>query len=81
MRILKITKGGRVTLPQEILHHLQVEGTEAIEYELLPANQIRLRKVPLTGTIENFIGLLAGRTDKIATLDEIREATRGVRGL
>jgi len=40
----------------------------------LPDGRISLRAARPTGTIEKFLGLLADRTKKVATLEEIHEA-------
>jgi hypothetical protein len=40
----------------------------------LPNGRVALRAARPAGTIDGFIGLLAGQTNKVATLDEINEA-------
>ncbi len=47
---------------------------EKIELEKPPDGQVSLRAVRPSGTIEGFLGLLAGKTDKVASLEEIKEA-------
>jgi hypothetical protein len=42
---------------------------------LLPDGRGILRAARLTGTIDDFVELLAGQTKKIATLEEINAAT------
>ena len=40
----------------------------------LPDGRVALRAAKPPGTIDGFLGLLAGKTKKIATLEEIDEA-------
>lgn len=40
----------------------------------LPDGRVSLRAAKPSGRIEDFLGLLAGKTTKVATLDEINEA-------
>jgi bifunctional DNA-binding transcriptional regulator/antitoxin component of YhaV-PrlF toxin-antitoxin module len=74
MATLTITARGQVTFRKEILQHLGIEPGGKIELELLPNGQVILRAARPAGHIADFIGLLAGRTEKIATLHQIKEA-------
>lgn len=74
MATLKITERGQVTFRKEVLRHLGVRPGERIELSLLPNGQGLLRSVKLSGKIDDFIGILAGRKKKVATLEEISEA-------
>lgn len=71
---LTVTARGQVTFRKEILHHLGIKAGEKIELELLPDGRGVLKAAKPAGTIDGFIGLLAGRTKKVATIDEINEA-------
>lgn len=73
MATLGVTTRGQVTFRKEILNHLGVEPGGRIELDLLPDGRAALRAAP-TGTIEDFIGSLAGKTTKVATIEEINEA-------
>jgi antitoxin PrlF len=57
-----------------VLQHLRIEPGEKIELDKLPDGRVTLRAMRPAGTIDGFLGLLAGKTRKIATLDEINEA-------
>jgi hypothetical protein len=48
-----------------------------MELELLPDGRGVIRAAKRTGTIDDFIGLLAGKTKKVATIEEINEAAAG----
>lgn len=80
MPVLTTNEQGQVTLPGEILQHLGVKRGEVIECELLPYGRVKLDKARATGSIDQFIGLLSKRTHITATLEEIRQATRGRAG-
>jgi bifunctional DNA-binding transcriptional regulator/antitoxin component of YhaV-PrlF toxin-antitoxin module len=75
MTKLKITVRGRVTLEKNVMQHLGVKPGGKIELDLLPNGQGLLRAAP-TGSINDFIGLLAGKTKKIATIEEINRAAQ-----
>ncbi len=74
MTVLTVTARGQVTFRKDVLHHLGIKPGDRIELDKLPDGRILLRASKPPGTIEGFIGLLAGKTKKVATLDEINEA-------
>ena len=74
MTILTVTAKGQVTFRKDVLQHLGVRPGEKIELDKLPDGRVALKAAQLRGTIDRFLGLLAGRTNKVATLEEIKEA-------
>jgi len=74
MTMLSITAKGQLTLRRELLQHLGIRPGERIDCEKLPGGELRLRSAHPTGDIEGFLGLLAGRSQKTATIEEISEA-------
>ena len=74
MTTLTVTTKGQVTLKKDVLQHLGIKAGEKIELDLLPDGRGVLKAARQTGTIANFVGLLANRTKKIATIEEINEA-------
>ena len=74
MKTLTVTERGQVTFPKDVLQHLGIRPGENIEWEKQPDGAITLRAARSLGTIDGFLGLLARRTRKIATLDEMNEA-------
>lgn len=76
MNTLTVTARGQVTFRKEILQHLGIQPGDKIELDLLPDGQGILRAARSTGSIDNFVGLLAGRSTKVATLDEISDASQ-----
>jgi bifunctional DNA-binding transcriptional regulator/antitoxin component of YhaV-PrlF toxin-antitoxin module len=74
MTTLTVTERGQVTFRKEVLQHLGIKPGEKIELDLLPDGRGMLKAARPTGTIEDFVGLLAGRTKKVATIEEISEA-------
>ncbi len=71
---MTVTARGQVRFRKDVLKHLGIEPGQKIELEKLPDGRIALRAERPAGTIDNFIGLLADKTRKIATLDEIENA-------
>lgn len=71
---LTVNARGQTTFPKDVLQHLGVRPGEKIELNKLPDRRISLRAARPSGKIDRFIGLLAGKTKKVATLDEISEA-------
>ncbi len=74
MASLAVTVKGQVTLKRDLLQHLGIKPGERIDFEKLPGGELRVRAARPTGTIDHFLGLLAGRTRKVATLEEMNEA-------
>lgn len=74
MAQLTVTARGRVTLKKEVLQHLGIRPGEKIELDLLPDGRGMLQAARQTGSMADFISLLAGRTNKVASLEEINAA-------
>jgi bifunctional DNA-binding transcriptional regulator/antitoxin component of YhaV-PrlF toxin-antitoxin module len=74
MAMLTVTARGQVTFRKEVLQHLGIKPGEKIELNLLPDGRCMLTAARPTGSIGDFIGLLANRTKKRATIEEINEA-------
>ena len=75
MTTLTVTARGQVTFRKDVLQHLGIKPGEKMELDLLPDGRGVLRAARQAGTIAGFVGLLAGRTTKIATIEEINAAT------
>jgi bifunctional DNA-binding transcriptional regulator/antitoxin component of YhaV-PrlF toxin-antitoxin module len=74
MAKITVTARGQVTFRKKVLEHLGIKAGEKIELDLLPDGRGMIRAAKRSGTIEDFIGRLAGKTKKVATLEEINEA-------
>ena len=74
MTTLTVTARGQVTFLRDVLRHLGIRPGEKIELDKLPDGRVTLRASKSAGAIDGFLGLLAGKTTKVATLDEINEA-------
>ena len=74
MSTLTVTARGQVTFRKDVLRHLGIYPGERIELDKLPDGRLLLKAVRPVGKIESFVGLLAGKSRKVATLDEIDEA-------
>lgn len=75
MAILTVTARGKVTLRKEVLQHLGIKPGDTIELDLLPDARGMLKAAQPQASIAGFVGLLAGRTKKVATLEEMNEAS------
>jgi len=71
---LTVTSRGQVTFRKEVLQHLGVKPGERITLELLPGGKAALKAAAPTGSIRDFFGCLAGKTDVKLTIEEINEA-------
>ena len=81
MTILTVTVRGQVTFRKDVLQHLGIKPGEKIELDLLPDGRAALKASRPAGTIDAFLGLLAGKTAKIATIEEMNDdAARGWAG-
>lgn len=76
MTTLTVTTRGQVTFRKDVLQHLGIKPGDKIELDLLPGGRGVIRAARPAGTIDDFIGMLAGRTKKVATLEEIDEAAK-----
>lgn len=47
---------------------------ERVDFENLPGGELRVRAARPTGTIDSFLGLLASKTKKVATIEDMNEA-------
>ncbi len=75
MTLLTITARGQVTFRKDVLQHLGIRPGEKIALDKLPDGRVALRAARPMGGIDGFLGLLAGKTGKVATLDEINQAS------
>ncbi len=75
MTTLTVTAKGQVTFRKDVLQHMGIGPGEKIELDLLPDGRCLLKAARPAGTIDGFLGLLAGRTKKVASIEEINNAT------
>jgi bifunctional DNA-binding transcriptional regulator/antitoxin component of YhaV-PrlF toxin-antitoxin module len=74
MTTLTVTARGQVTFRKKVLQHLGIKPGEKVALELLPDGRGLLRAAKPSGSIDGFLGLLANRTRKVATVEEMNEA-------
>jgi len=74
MSTLTVTVRGQVTFRKKVMEHLGVKPGGKIELDLLPDGRGVLRAARPAGKIDTFIGMLAGKTKKVATIEEMNEA-------
>lgn len=71
---LRLTRKGQLTLRKELLQHLGIQPGQRVDVEVLPGGRLELHAERATGDINRFIGLLAGRSSHIASLDQLNSA-------
>jgi bifunctional DNA-binding transcriptional regulator/antitoxin component of YhaV-PrlF toxin-antitoxin module len=82
MATLTVTARGQVTFRKDVLRHMGVKPGEKIELELMPGGKGMISAARKKGSIEDFIGVLAGKTRKTAPIGDILKATdRGWAGM
>lgn len=74
MPTLTITARGQVTFRKDILQHMGIRPGEKIEVDKLQDGRVTLKAARPTGKIDDFFGSLAGKSKKVATLEEINNA-------
>jgi bifunctional DNA-binding transcriptional regulator/antitoxin component of YhaV-PrlF toxin-antitoxin module len=74
MTKLTVNAKGQVTFRRDVLQHLGIRPGDKIELDLLPGGRGMIESARLDGTIKAFVGLLARRTRKAATIEEINNA-------
>jgi bifunctional DNA-binding transcriptional regulator/antitoxin component of YhaV-PrlF toxin-antitoxin module len=72
--LLTVTARGQVTFKNGVRQHLGIVHGEKIELDLLPDGRAVIKAARQTGTISDFCGLFAGKTKKIASIEEINAA-------
>jgi bifunctional DNA-binding transcriptional regulator/antitoxin component of YhaV-PrlF toxin-antitoxin module len=76
MKTLTVTARGQITFRKEVLQHLGIQPGEKIDLELLPGGRGVLKAARPAKKINGFLGLLANRTKKTATISQIDEAAQ-----
>ena len=56
-----------------MLQHLGVRPGEQIDFDKLPGGELRIRGAKPAGSIDGFIGLLAGGAVKALSIEEMNE--------
>ena len=81
MTKLTVTGREQATFRKEALQHPGIKPGERVKLDLLPDGRGMLKAARPGGTINGFMGLLAGKTKKVTTIDEINDAAaQGWRG-
>ena len=75
MTTLTVTARGQVTFRKDVLQHLGIKPGDGIELDLLPGGKGVVRAAQKTGSIDQFIGALAGKSKGKLSIAEIKKAT------
>ena len=73
MASLAVTMKGQITLKRDLLLHLGVHPGERVEFDKLPGGELRIKASQPAGTIDDIIGMFAGRTKKAITVEEMND--------
>ena len=76
MTTLTVTSKGQVTLKKELLQHLGVKPGQKIEVDVIPDGKLAISAARSKGGWDEVYGMLADRTDKVATIEEMNETIR-----
>jgi len=71
--IARGTAKRQVTLKRDLLQHLGVKPGERIEFDKLPDGELRVRAAQPQGSIDNFIGMQAGKVKAPLSIHNINE--------
>lgn len=71
---LKVSRKGQLTLRKELLRHLGIAPGQRLEVQVLPGGRLELQAERPRGTITGFVGQLAGRNQRTASLEELNAA-------
>jgi antitoxin PrlF len=74
MATLTVTARGQVTLRKDILQHLGIQPGQKVSVDKLPGGKIEVKAEERKGSIDDVIGLLAGKTKIRLTIEQINEA-------
>ena len=74
MTTLTAAARGQVTFRKETLQHLGIRPGEKIQLDFSPDGRVVFKAAPAASTIAGFVGLLASKTAKVATIEEINDA-------
>ena len=74
MTTLKLTAKSQVTISKDLRQHLGIQPGEKIDVIKSSDGSLKVTAAKPTGSIESFIGFLAGKTKKKATIEEINQA-------
>ena len=73
MTTLTVTTRGQVTFRKDVLQHLGIKPGEQIDFDKLPGGELRIRVARPKESIKGFIGLFAGSTNKVLSIEEMNE--------
>ena len=69
-----VTAKGQVTLKRELLQHLGVKPGDRIAFDKTADGELRVRAAKPTGSISDVFGMLAGKSDRVVTIEEMNVA-------
>ena len=70
---LTVTAKSQITLRKDLLQHLGVKPGGKLDITPMPDGRAEIRAARPQGSIDDFIGLLAGKTKRVLTIEEMNE--------
>ena len=81
MTQLTVTARGQITLRKHLLQHLGLKPGGKVDIVLMPDGRAEIRAARPQGSIDDLFGLLAGKTKRVLTIEEMNEiAAKGWAG-
>ena len=73
MTQLTVTAKGQITLRKDLLQHLGLKPGGKLDIALMPDGRAEIRAARPKGSVDDFIGLLAGKAKRVLTIEEMNE--------
>ena len=73
MTQLTVTAKGQITLRKDLLQHLGLRPGGKLDIALMPDGRAEIRAARPQGSVDDFIGLLAGKAKRVLTIEEMNE--------
>ena len=73
MTQLTVTAKGQITLRKDLLQHLGLKPGGKVDIALMPDGRAEIRAARPQGSVDDFIGLLAGKAKRVLTIEEMNE--------
>lgn len=73
MTVLTISPKGQITLKRDLLQHLGIQAGQRIMIDKLPNGGLHIYAAQETGTINDFIGKLAGTVPQAISIEAMNE--------
>lgn len=73
MAVLTSTARGQITFRREFFQHLGLEPGSRVDVQKLPDGSLHVKAAKATGSIDDFIGCLKGKSKKKLTIEQMNK--------